>query len=265
MTLLAALQHPAARIAPLREGWSHCARAVPRAVGAANVDDYAGSVSTLTEPLRIDVISDVVCPWCYIGKRRLDAALAGRATDAPAIVRWHPFQLNAELSLGGADRRTYMEHKFGGAQAVADMQQRVEAIGREVGIWFEFDRIRRQPNTLDAHRLVAWAQRIDPVRTARLIEDLFRAYFTQGVDIGNIEELARLAAQSGFDSYRASAMLAGGEGRVTVAAADQRLRDMGVAGVPFFIFNQRVAVSGAQPVKVLLDAMMQSEVAVVSR
>lgn len=215
--------------------------------------------------MRIDVISDVVCPWCYIGKRRLDAALAGRAADSVAVVRWHPFQLNADLPRGGADRRTYLEHKFGGPQALADMQQRIDAVGREVGIWFEFARIERQPNTLDAQRLIAWAQRIDPVRTSRLIEDLFRAYFTQGVDIGNIEELARLAGQSGFDSYRASSMLAGGEGRVTVAAADQRLRDMGVGGVPFFIFNQRVAVSGAQPAKVLLDAMLQSEVAVVSR
>jgi len=261
----AAFQYPGRRIAPLREAWGNCALAAPPPVGVAAATDYASRVSTLTEPLRIDVISDVVCPWCYIGKRRLDAALAGRAADSPAVVRWHPFQLNADLSRGGADRRAYLEQKFGGAQAVADMQQRIEAIGREVGIWFEFARIQRQPNTLDAHRLIAWAQRIDTVRAARLIEDLFRAYFTQGVDIGNIEELARLAGQSGFDSYRASAMLAGGEGRVTVAAADQRLRDMGVGGVPFFIFNQRVAVSGAQPVKVLLDAMLQSEVAVVSR
>ena len=260
-----ARQHAAPRIAPLREGWSRCARAAPRPVGGFVAGDYAIRVSTLTEPLRIDVISDVVCPWCYIGKRRLDAALSGRAADSPAVVRWHPFQLNAELSRGGADRRTYMEQKFGGAQAVADMQQRIEAIGREVGIWFEFARIQRQPNTLDAHRLIAWAQRIDAVRTSRLIEDLFRAYFTQGVDIGNIEELARVAGQSGFDSYRAASMLAGGEGRVTVAAADQRLRDMGVGGVPYFIFNQRVAVSGAQPAKVLLDAMLQSEAAVVSR
>jgi len=261
----AALQHPVRRIAPLREAWSRCATAAPPPVGVAWPTDYANQVSTLTEPLRIDVISDVVCPWCYIGKRRLDAALACRAADAPAVVRWHPFQLNAELPRGGAERRTYLEQKFGGAQAVADVQQRIETIGREVGIWFEFARIQRQPNTLDAHRLIAWAQRIDAVRTSRLIEDLFRAYFTQGVDIGNIEELARVAGQSGFDSYRASAMLSGGEGRVTVAAADQRLRDMGVGGVPFFIFNQRVAVSGAQPAKVLLDAMLQSEVAVVSR
>ena len=219
--------------------------------------------------LTIDVVSDVVCPWCYIGKRRLEGALAQWAAahpDAPApVVQWRPFQLNPDLPRGGADRRSYLERKFGGAERAAEIYARVEAAGREVGIWFEFERIERQPNTLDAHRLLAWAQGLDAVKAMRLVEDLFRAYFTQGVDIGNIEQLSRIAAQAGFDAYGATAMLTSGEGRAAVAAADQRARAMGVTGVPLFIFNQRVAVSGAQPPKVLAEAMLQSEVATITR
>jgi predicted DsbA family dithiol-disulfide isomerase len=224
-----------------------------------------GAMSALTEPLAIDIVSDVVCPWCYIGKRRLEAALAERGAGGRVNVRWHPFQLNPDLPRGGADRRSYLERKFGGAERAAEIYARVEAAGREAGIWFEFERIERQPNTLDAHRLLAWAQGLDAVKAMRLVEDLFRAYFTQGVDIGNIEQLSRLAAQAGFDAYAATAMLTSGEGRAAVAAADQRARAMGVTGVPLFIFNQRVAVSGAQPPKVLAEAMLQSEVATITR
>jgi predicted DsbA family dithiol-disulfide isomerase len=222
-------------------------------------------VSALTEPLAVDVVSDVVCPWCYIGKRRLDAALAERGHGSRAVVRWHPFLLNPDLPRGGVGRRGYLERKFGGPEQVRTMLDRIERIGRDAGIWFEFERIERQPNTLDAHRLLSWSQTVDAVKSARLVEDLFRSYFTQGIDIGNIEALARIAAQAGFDAYRAAAVLASGEGRATVLAADQRARSIGVSGVPLFIFNQRVAVSGAQPAKVLLEAMQQSEVATITR
>jgi predicted DsbA family dithiol-disulfide isomerase len=220
-------------------------------------------MSSLTEPLTVDVVSDIVCPWCYIGKRRLEAALAERGTAA--TVRWHPFQLNPEIPRGGVDRRSYLERKFGGPEGAREVYARVQAAGRDAGVWFEFDRIERQPNTLDAHRLIAWAQRLIPAKTSGLVERLFRAYFTQGLDIGNVEELARLAGQAGYDAYRATAMLTTDEGRAGVVAADQRARAMGVGGVPLFIFNQRRAVSGAQPSAVLLEAMLQSEVAVVTR
>jgi predicted DsbA family dithiol-disulfide isomerase len=180
-------------------------------------------------------------------------------------VRWHPFQLNPDIPLGGVDRRRYLETKFGGPERAREIYERVGSVGREVGIWFEFERIDRQPNTLNAHRLITWAQATRPAAAGELVEQLFRAYFTQGVDIGDIEQLARIAGASGFDVFRAKAMLASGEGGAAVAAADQRARAMGVGGVPLFIFNQRLAVSGAQAVKVLLEAMTQAELAVITR
>jgi predicted DsbA family dithiol-disulfide isomerase len=222
-------------------------------------------MSELTEPMTIDVVSDVVCPWCYIGKRRLEAALAERPAESKAVVRWHPFQLNPDLPLGGVDRRSYLATKFGGPEQVRDVHTRVVDAGRDVGIWFEFERIDWQPNTMNAHRLIAWGQAARPAVTADLVERLFRAFFTQGVDIGNIDELVRIAGEAGLDAFRAKAMLAAGEGRAAVAAADHRVRAMGISGVPLFIFNQRLAVSGAQSPKVLLEAMTQTELATITR
>lgn len=207
--------------------------------------------------LTVDVVSDVVCPWCFVGKKRLEAALARRG--APAQVRWHPFQLNPDLPRGGADRRRYLEAKFGGPQQAAEIYARVEAAGHDSGIFFEFGRIERQPNTLDAHRLVAWAQARNAAAAADLVERLFRAYFTQGVDLGDSEALARLAGEAGYDAFAAKAMLMSGDGREEIRAADRHVRSLGVSGVPLFIFNQKVAVSGAQAPETLLEAMRQSE------
>jgi len=223
------------------------------------------SMAELTEPMAIDVVSDVVCPWCYIGKRRLEAALAQRGSESRAIVRWHPFQLNPDIPLGGADRRKYLEDKFGGPEGARDTHERLQSVGREVGIWFEFERIARQPNTLNAHRLISWTQTARPAATSELVEKLFRAFFTHGVDIGDIEQLARIAGEAGIDVFKAKSMLSAGEGRTMVAAADERARAMGISGVPLFIFNQRLAVSGAQPATVLLEAMTQAELAVTTR
>jgi predicted DsbA family dithiol-disulfide isomerase len=205
----------------------------------------------------IDIVSDVVCPWCYIGKRRLEAALASR-DGPPPLIRWHPFQLNPDLPVGGIDRRAYLEDKFGGPDGAREVYGRVEAAGREAGIPFAFERIRRQPNTADAHRLIAWAQSVGDGQAEQLIERLFKAYFTEGVDIGDVDELARLAGEAGYDAGAARAHLASDAGRAEVAAADERTRSMGIGGVPFFIFNRRLAVSGAQPPDVLLDAMAQA-------
>jgi len=167
--------------------------------------------------------------------------------------------------MGGMDRRAYLTEKFGGPERIAEAHERISAIGREVGVWFEFERIERQPNTLNAHRLIGWAQKLDPAKASLLVERLFRAFFVEGVDIGNIGELVRLAGDVQLDRYRTNSMLASGEGRMQVATADQRARTLGVEGVPLFIFNQRVAVSGAQSAKVLLDALSQSEATVAVR
>jgi len=142
--------------------------------------------------LLIDVVSDVVCPWCYIGKRKLELALA-RLRDPPDVavtVRWHPFELNPDLPAQGMSRAAYLEAKFGDTTRSDAIYARVRAVGLEVGIAFAFERIRLQPNTLDAHRLIAWAQQRGDAEA--LVERLFRAYFVEGRSIGEVDELVRL-------------------------------------------------------------------------
>jgi predicted DsbA family dithiol-disulfide isomerase len=209
--------------------------------------------------LAIDIVSDVVCPWCYVGMRRLGAALMtiGNAEpDAQMRVRWHPFQLNPELPPGGVDRRAYLEAKFGGAKRAAEVYARVRAAGESVGIRFDFERIAIQPNTRDAHRLVAWAQ--SQTDANPLVERLFRAYFLDGGDVGDRRVLAGLAGETGLDVEAARDFLDSDLGIAEVAAADRQAREMGIGGVPFFVFNGRIAVSGAQLPEVLVDAIGRS-------
>jgi len=211
--------------------------------------------------LTVDVVSDVVCPWCFIGKRRLEAALAALREQEPALpvaVRWHPFQLNPELPPEGVDRRTYLEAKFGGPARAAQIYERVRAAGRTAGIDFDFDAIERQPNTLDAHRLVAWAQSRQEGDPQALVEGLFRAYFLEGRFVGDRGELAAIAAAAGYDPDDAAAFVASDALRPDVAAADARAREMGVSGVPFLIFDGKTALSGAHEPATMLDAIAQA-------
>ncbi len=209
--------------------------------------------------LAIDVVSDVVCPWCYIGKRRLEQALTKLHEKEPALaprVRWHPFQLDPTVPRGGVDRRAYREAKFGSAARVAEIHARVEAAGRSVGLAFAFDAITRQPNTLDAHRLIAWAQAQDGAPDVDgLVERLFRAFFVEGRDIGDRTELARIAAEAGGDPVAARALLDSNLLVAEIAAANERAHALGIGGVPFIIFEGKAAVSGAQEPDVLLDAI----------
>jgi predicted DsbA family dithiol-disulfide isomerase len=215
----------------------------------------------LVNPLTVDVVSDVVCPWCYIGKRRLEAALAALREsdpDLPVQVRWHPFELNPELPAEGTDRRAYLEAKFGGPERAHAIYARVRAAGDTVGIPFDFDAIERQPNTLEAHRLIAWAQARREGDADALVEKLFRAYFLEGRYVGDREELVRIAVEAGFDPDDARAFLASDALRAETAAAEDRARQVGVSGVPFFIFNLKTAVSGAHEPATLLEAIAQA-------
>jgi predicted DsbA family dithiol-disulfide isomerase len=208
---------------------------------------------------QIDVISDVVCPWCYIGQRRLAQARASLADDDPARqarVRWHPFQLNPDLPRAGVARKAYLEDKFGGPERAAQIYARVGAAGATVGIAFAFERIERQPNTLDAHRLIAWAQARGDA--GDLVESLFRAYFTEGRAIGERDVLAEIATEAGYDAAAARAWLDSDEGVEEIARMERRAREIGVGGVPFFVFNGQVAVSGAQEPDVLREAMTRA-------
>ncbi len=215
----------------------------------------------MSEALTVDVVSDVVCPWCFIGKRRLEEALSRlreAEPDLPVEVRWHPFQLNPDLPREGIDRRQYLEAKFGGRERAAQVYARVSAAGETVGIPFAFEAIARQPNTIDAHRLVAWAQSRREGDPDALVEALFRAYFLEGRYVGDPDELVSLAATAGYDADDARAFLASDEMRDVVAGADQRAREMGISGVPFFIFGGKTAVSGAHEADALLEAIAQA-------
>jgi predicted DsbA family dithiol-disulfide isomerase len=220
--------------------------------------------SQVENPLTIDVVSDVVCPWCYIGKRRLEAALrmlAARETRMPVAIRWHPFQLNPEIPAQGIDRRSYLTAKFGGSERAAQVYERVRAAAREAGLDLALDAIERQPNTLDAHRLVAWAQSRGDGSPSDLVERLFRAYFVEGRFVGDRAELARIAGEAGYDAAQAQVMLDSPEGRDAVAGADAHARELGIQGVPFFVFGGRVALSGAHEPATIVDAIDQSRAA----
>lgn len=203
-------------------------------------------------PVVVDIVSDVVCPWCYVGKRRLEAALRERP-DAAVTVRWHPFQLDPTIPSGGLDRHAYMAKKFGGPAQVDAIHARLTEAGRAEGLTFAFDRITRAVNTLDAHRLLHWAGEAgvqDQIKGA-----LFRAYFTDGRDIGDHAVLAAIAASAGLDRDAVAAKLATDADADTVRAAIAAAIRIGVSGVPFFIFAQSFAVSGAQASDVLASAI----------
>jgi predicted DsbA family dithiol-disulfide isomerase len=207
-------------------------------------------------PLVVDVVSDIVCPWCFVGKRKLDAALAELVHSEPSVgvsVRWHPFQLNPDLPAEGMPRASYLAAKFGSAARAADVYARVKDAGDAVGLPFRFDHIERQPNTLDGHRLIAWAQRQRDA--APLVEVLFGAYFVDGRRIGDRDELARLAAEAGWPERDARAMLDSAEFRDEVSSENREAVDVGIQGVPFFIFNGRTALSGAHEPETLLEAI----------
>ena len=212
----------------------------------------------------MDVVSDVVCPWCYIGKRRLEAAIAQMREEEPDLpfeVRWHPFQLNPDLPAQGVDRKAYLEAKFGGPERAKQVYERVTAAGRSLGIPFDFDAIERQPNTLDAHRLVAWAQSRNEGDTDALVEGLFRANFLEGRYVGSVDELVALAGEAGFDAADARAFLESGALKDVVADSDRRAREMGIGGVPFFIFDGKTALSGAQEPSAIVAAIQQARAA----
>jgi predicted DsbA family dithiol-disulfide isomerase len=208
-------------------------------------------------PLVIDVISDVVCPWCYIGKRHLEVALARfseKHPDAPAPkVRWHPFQLNPQLPKSGVPRAEYLEKKFGGPARAQQIYARVVEAGKQAGIAFQFDRIAVQPNTVDAHRLVYHA--LEKGKQDAVVEELFKAYFLDARDLTKNSTLSDIAEKAGIDRQSVAEYLESDEDSVLIANADHEARQVGVEGVPFFILNRKFGLSGAQPPETLLQAM----------
>ena len=193
--------------------------------------------------LQIEIFSDVVCPWCYIGKRRFERAHTARPHTGLAVT-WRAFQLNPEMPADGIDRQRYLELKFGGGDQAGQVYHRIAAAGAEEGIDFAFDRIRRTPNTVNAHRLVRWARQQD--RQDEVVESLFQAYFLEGLDIGDRDNLAEIAALAGLDRADARAFLDSVEGVREVLDETRLAYNSGITGVPCFIVDRKYAISGAQ-------------------
>lgn len=208
---------------------------------------------------RLDIHSDVVCPWCYLGAANLLKALAARGAPHPFAIHWHPFQLDPTIPPEGLERGAYMRAKFGDSDRLAEAHARLEALGRDAGLDFRFDRIARAPNTLDAHRLIHWAAP-EGLQT-RTAMALFRRYFELGEDVSDPGVLCAAAAEAGLDPAAIARLLAGDADREEVAAEARAAAEMGISGVPAFIVAGRYAVSGAQPPEVWTRLMDELDAA----
>ena len=205
----------------------------------------------MTDRFVIDVVSDVICPWCFLGKRRLDRALSLLDGLEP-LIRWRPFMLDPTIPPGGMDRAEYLTNKFGPERLTSLHDPLIEA-GAELGVPFNFAAVTRTPNTLDAHRLLRWAQTIELQHN--MAERLFMAYWSEGLDIGDHAVLAKCAGEVGINAAQIAELLAGEQDVAEVKMEIQHAASIGVTGVPTFILAQSYALVGAQSPEVLADAI----------
>jgi len=205
--------------------------------------------------IEIDVFSDAICPWCYVGKKRLEKAIAAVKGTHEVAVRWKPFQLNPAMPKEGMGRKEYRERKFGSEKVVAELDRRMMDVGKQEGIPFALDRIQKTPNTFDAHRLIWHAARKD--RQDALVEGLFRAFFTEGRDIGDRAVLVDVAAKAGLEQADGARFLDGEEGAREVRDEEAKAREIGVQAVPFFTIAGRYAVAGAHEPDAFLEAFQE--------
>ncbi|EEE37988.1 dsba oxidoreductase [Rhodobacteraceae bacterium KLH11] len=214
----------------------------------------------MTQTVKLDIMSDPICPWCYIGKTHLDKALAA-VPDHPFVIEWHPFQLNPDMPDAGMDRREYLERKFGGKDGAVRAYAPVVEHAANAGLKIDFEGMKRTPNTLDAHRLIHWAG-IEGKQNA-VVDALFTAYFVDARDIGDTEVLADIADSVGMDAAVVRKLLQSDADREDIRTRDTHSRQMGVNSVPTYIVANQHAVPGAQPPdlweKVISDIMSQLE------
>jgi predicted DsbA family dithiol-disulfide isomerase len=210
-------------------------------------------MSTL-KPLQIDIVSDVVCPWCYIGKRRIENALA-LTPDVPVEINWRPFFLNNWVPREGISRDEYLTKKFGSVEAYKGIAGRVVAAADEEGLTYRPKLVKRQPNTIDCHRLIHWADAQG--KSAEMKQRLMELYFRDGGDLTDVNVLVQAAADIGLDAENIRQRLAGDEDVELISAQAKDASDKGISGVPTFVFAQKYAVSGAQPAEQLARAIRE--------
>jgi predicted DsbA family dithiol-disulfide isomerase len=209
------------------------------------------------ERVTIDIVSDVVCPWCYLGKARLELAIAEVQDEIGVDVNWRPYRLNPDIPPEGVDQKAYLEAKLGSKEAVAKAHEMLTQLGAEVGIHYDFDAIKIGPNTLDAHRLLHWAGVEGREIQDRVATALFKANFEESRNIGDHVVLAEIAAESGMDRKVVESLLATDADKDNVLGEIDAAQQMGVNGVPFFIVDGQYAVSGAQMPDVLANALRE--------
>jgi len=214
------------------------------------------------QPVRIDVVSDVVCPWCFIGKHRLEKALALKP-DVPVEVHWHPYFLNDWIPREGIAREDYLTTKFGSPERYKSIAQRVSAAAAAEGLVYASDKMKRQPNTLDCHRLIRWADMQG--KAPAMKQKLMDLYFTEGADLTDRETLVKAAADVGLDADDVRKGLAGDDGVAEVEQEAQRAKEAGIDGVPCFIFGGIIGVSGAHPPDSLAQAIERAAQEVAKR
>jgi predicted DsbA family dithiol-disulfide isomerase len=205
----------------------------------------------------IAIYSDLICPWCYIGKRRMEEALRQLPADTQVSRSWHPFQLNPEMPQEGLNRKIYRSKKFGSWEKSQAMDAQVTAAGETVGIEFRYDLQTHTPNTFDSHRLV-WLARGSGVQDA-VVEALFRAYFCEGANFSNQTKLIEIGTSAGMDATELKRFFASEEGASAMREEEQRARMLGISGVPLYVINEAVSFSGAQPAETFLDALRRTK------
>jgi predicted DsbA family dithiol-disulfide isomerase len=204
--------------------------------------------------MTIDIYADIACPWCYVGRAHLKNALAQRPS-LDVTLRWRPFQLQPNMPPGGRDFREVLSQKFGGWDQAQRMFERIQEMGAEDDLTFDFDAIEVAPNTADAHRLILWAQDQDSETADALATTLFRAYFTEGRNVSDPAVLADGAAETGLDADAARAVLEGDDYAEAVRTSQQQAQRRGITGVPCYVFNDEHALTGAQPTDVFVEAL----------
>ena len=206
------------------------------------------------KPLTIDIVSDVVCPWCYIGKHRIEEALK-QVTDVPVEVHWRPFFLNPWVPREGISREEYLTTKFGSVEAYKGIAGRVVAAAEQEGLSYRPEMVARQPNTIDCHRLIHWAEAIG--KAAEMKQRLMELYFRDGGDLTDVNVLVQAAADCGLDAEDVRRRLSSDEDVALISARAQEAADKGISGVPTYVFAQKYAVSGAQDPQMLARAIRQ--------
>jgi len=205
--------------------------------------------------IKIDVVSDVVCPWCYIGKRRLEKAIDQLAGQVEVEVEFHPFELNPDMPKEGRNQKQYLADKFGGSDRYKQLTGHVTKVASEEGLHFNFDKQAVSPNTREAHRVIRYAK--SEGRQAEAKELFMKAYFEEGVDLSKKENLIGVAVKAGLDKAKVTSLLDSDDGLVEVELAERMNHQRGISGVPYFIINNKYGVSGAQPTDVFKEALLE--------